>query len=379
MRIVLGFVSRRLGFGVSSVKRMLRRLVTERKLVLSFACIATVAGQIVLAIVVAPESRGQPAVIAPSRPAVVSQLQQSASAPAESAQPAPGSKPKFDVASVKPCARADDTPAQSRGGGGASVGGMEDSPGRLRVNCMTVLQLVENAYTVFGSALPVNNGSILHTAARVRGGPAWVQSDRYAIEAKTSDPSATGSTMGRTRADFILMGSMLQSLLEDRFQLKIHVETEQIPMYALTIAKSGLKLKPAEEGSCTPLQAGRGGMRRIGLDDKPYCNWFGRGINGPNRTLFGDGTFSKLAQALGLDRLVVDQTGITTAFNIRMEYAADESTPCNDPRCATDPTSDIPGGLTIFTALERLGLKLEPIKGSRGYLVIDHVERPSEN
>jgi uncharacterized protein (TIGR03435 family) len=107
--------------------------------------------------------------------------------------------------------------------------------------------------------------------------------------------------------------------------------------------------------------------------------------HGPNRTVLAGGVpFSRLADFLGnfvMDRHVIDKTGITEKFNINIEYAPDERTPCVGPPgiCQVDPDSDIPLGASIFTALEQLGLKLESTKGPHGYIMVDRVERPSEN
>jgi uncharacterized protein (TIGR03435 family) len=86
---------------------------------------------------------------------------------------------------------------------------------------------------------------------RVRGGPAWVYSDRYTINDETSDRAAAGPTGGPT-PDTSLLGPMPRLLLEDRFQLKTHRDTEEVGMYSLTVAKGGLKIKPMEEGDCVP-------------------------------------------------------------------------------------------------------------------------------
>lgn len=162
-------------------------------------------------------------------------------------------------------------------------------------------------------------------------------------------------------------------------------------MYALTVAKGGFRLKPMKDGDCTePLHVAGGGtiMNRgpIGFDDKPYCHWFGWPSRGPNRSLVaGSATIDRLAAELGLivlDRQVFDRTGITGEYNIRLEYAPDENTPCFGPAqmCAVDANSDIPAGANIFTAIEQqLGLKLEQIKGPKEHIVVDHVEPPSEN
>jgi uncharacterized protein (TIGR03435 family) len=322
---------------------------------------------------------------------------------APAAQPAPAPKPKFDAASIKPCQPGD---GPGRGGGGdmgknggvnpdvpEGIGGyFRASPGRLDVTCGSILTMVSFAYVGHGSPLLNNPGGPMREAEEIQGVPKWALAARYTIHAETDDPAANGPTQnppgqrgGPPPAATLLYGPMLQGLLEDRFQLKIHRETTQVAMYALTVAKGGLKLKPIQAEDCTQLEPGQG-MKPIGADDKPYCGWVGWPIHGPNRTLVGGGiTLARLAHELGaliLDRNVMDHTAISGIYNIRLEYAPDDHTRCFGPAqmCAVDPNSDIPPGATIFSALEQqLGLKLEPIKGPREHIVIDSVERPSEN
>jgi uncharacterized protein (TIGR03435 family) len=273
------------------------------------------------------------------------------------------------------------------------VGGyFRASPGRLDVTCGSLLTMVSFAYVGHGSPLLNNPGGPMREAEGIQGVPKWALAARYTIHAETDDPAANGPTQnppgqrgGPPPAATLLYGPMLQGLLEDRFQLKIHRETAEVPMYALTVAKGGLKLKPIKAEDCTSLEPGQG-MKPIGADDKPYCGWVGWPIHGPNRTLVGGGiTLARLARELGvliLDRNVMDHTGISGIYNIRLEYAPDENTRCFGPAqfCTVDPNSDIPPGAMIFSALEQqLGLKLEPIKGPREHIVIDSVERPSEN
>ena len=90
------------------------------------------------------------------------------------------------------------------------------------------------------------------------------------------------------------------------------------------------------------------------------CTWTGWGVNGPNRTLIAGGLpLSRLAEDLGeliMDRNVLDKTGVTGVFNIRLEYAPDETTPAKIPsRDPVDLSSDIPRAATIFTATSRNG------------------------
>ena len=347
-------------------------------------------------------------VSAPEPPVQLAQVQApqvrvKAPAAQPAAQPALAPKPKFDAASIKPCQPGD---GPGRGGGGdmgknggvnpdlpEGIGGyFRASPGRLDVTCGSILTMVSFAYVGHGSPLLNNTGGPMREAEEIQGVPKWALAARYTVHAETDDPAANGPTQnppgqrgGPPPAATLLYGPMLQGLLEDRFQLKIHRETTQVPMYALTVAKGGLKLKPILAEDCTQLEPGQG-MKPIGADDKPYCGWVGWPIHGPNRTLVGGGiTLARLARELGvliLDRNVMDHTGISGLYNIRLEYAPDENTRCFGPAqfCAVDPNSDIPPGATIFSALEQqLGLKLEPIKGPREHIVIDSVERPSEN
>jgi uncharacterized protein (TIGR03435 family) len=312
------------------------------------------------------------------------------------AQPAQTPRPKFDAASIRPCQATD---SGGRGGGKAGanpgfnpnmpegVGGyFGRSPGRLDVTCASVLTMINVAYVEHDSPLLNNPAMPTGSGDVIKGLPQWTLSARYTIHAETEDPAANGPTTGfQDTSTRLLFGVMLQTLLEDRFQLKLHRVTEQSPMYALTVAKGGLKMKPLKDGDCTPLEQGRG-MKRIGANDKPYCGWVGWPINGPNRTLVGGGiSMERLAHELGaliLDKNVIDRTGLAGDYILRLEYAPDEKTRCFGPpaMCAVDPGSDIPPAANIFTAMEQqLGLKLEPIKGPKEHIVIDHVERPSEN
>jgi uncharacterized protein (TIGR03435 family) len=231
-----------------------------------------------------------------------------------------------------------------------------------------------------------------------RGGPAWARSDRYTIEASTNDPVANGPTgAGDTPADKVLK-SMLQALLEDRFHLRARRETEEIPMYALTVAKSGLKLKRTEAGACTePDPAAPPHVPAPA--EKPECHSISNGKNGPNATNGWNSpnmafdyigvSLSEFAAQIGanLDHRVIDKTGVTDLFSFYLEFARDENAPGPNlpdgaPMFVPPPTAPtgVPPGPSVFAALEQqLGLKLEPIKGPREFIVIDHVERPSEN
>jgi uncharacterized protein (TIGR03435 family) len=221
---------------------------------------------------------------------------------------------------------------------------------------------------------------------RVRGGPDWIRNERYTIEAVASG-TPDAATMG---------GPMLRGLLERRFKLKTHVETEQTNAFNLVVAPGGLKIKPVASGACdVPVGPPGGvllngiprGMERSFADvrrgQKPTCGVWG-GVNGPNWvSVAGEATLAQLTQMLrGLLTAgvgVTDKTGITDKFNWDLEYVLDG----NVPRSRATRVADAAGiarAPTIFDALEeQIGVRLEPIQVPRGYLVIDAIERPGPN
>ena len=311
--------------------------------------------------------------------------------------PAATAVPQFEEASIRPCDlnSLPPVPEGSRGGGANSF---QMTPGRTHALCMTLATLIRTAYNYSpaeieilmgrgaGSrGLALNNvyGLGVEDGVRVRGGPDWVRKDRYTIEAVAQGPSDAAT----------MQGPMLRELLERRFQLKIHTETEQVPAFALVVAKGGIKIKPMQEAECEPLPPRTPGVpnlvrphsfAEVRRGAKPSCGTFGAARNGPNSVLVAGGsTLSSLALLGGsLGAQVLDKTGITDKFNFILEFAVDENTRGGvipPPLSDTEP-SDIPLGPTIFTALEQqLGLRLEPTKAPREFVVIDRVEKPSPN
>ncbi len=205
---------------------------------------------------------------------------------------------------------------------------------------------------------------------QVLGGPGWIDSDRYDIVAK-----AEGNPPREQ-----LYGPMLRALLEDRFQLKVHRETKEAPVYLLTIAKGGAKLQRAKEGGCVstdinhPLPQPAPGQPRLRA-----C---GSGVTGLDGTLDLYGaTMAGLSTQLGirLDRDVIDKTGIVGMFDIHLEVSRADLLPraVAGGEAGQADLSDSTGP-SIFTALQQqLGLKLESGKGPVEFLVIDRIEKPS--
>jgi uncharacterized protein (TIGR03435 family) len=241
---------------------------------------------------------------------------------------------------------------------GAKSSLLKTSNGRLDATNVIPLLLIQDAYGVQSFYIS---------------GPFWVSSERYDIHA-TGPISATSADMM----------PMLQALLADRFNLKVHRETKEGSLYMLSVAKGGLKVPLLKDGSCIPgppdWSSGPPPANR-----KPMCGAIIPGGSSTTRTMEAVGTTTKaLARTLALilGRSVVDRTGITTPLDaLRLEYSLDNNSSSlggpNDANGTAPPASVAP---SIFTALqEQIGLKLESGKGPIEGLVIDHIERPSGN
>src|SRR5215831_2610945 len=163
---------------------------------------------------------------------------------------------------------------------------------------------------------------------------------------------------------------MLRLLLEERFQLKTHREREEVPMYSLTVAKGGLKMKPMEEGGCAAFDPAKNRPRDTPPGGKPWCIQ-GAGFAGSDWTLNGAGQpISNLAAMLTTvtGRNVFDKTGVSGLFNYSLRFAHDDTTPGEYPLGMPSPVPQaaVPAGPSVFTVLEeQLGLKLVPDKGPR--------------
>lgn len=282
-------------------------------------------------------------------------------------------KQKFEVASVKPC---QDEPASPTGARTGGPGLSNASPGRINIPCATVEALINTAYIRYGERLLNDAGNRVGDYKRIAGGPSWTRSDKYTIEAR-----AEGTPDAK-----VMLGPMLQSLLEDRFQLKVHRETEERPMYAMTVAKGGLKIRPNGPDGCKPHSTDGPGSQdpakhvaAMLAGETPTCGMMTMATDaGLRRWIIGGTTLESFATTLSgaMDRRVLDRTGITDQFNIRLAFAPDEHTPAPVARPPVNPPDA--AGPSIFEALDQqLGLKLEPTKGQAGFLVIDRVERPS--
>lgn len=252
---------------------------------------------------------------------------------------------EFEVVSVRAC----DPNAVTPGGGRSGWAGAA-SPGRLRLVCQSAYVLVHLAYSVYENGRfnpPATYPTIEWPKAFERLG-----SEVFTIEAKTEGTPAVAA----------MRGPMLQRVLEDRFKLKVHYETREMPIYELVVAKSGLKMKPFKPGGCVPYDPDP--LHPPLEPDQRRCeNSTSNDANG-NWVLNAEAmTLDDLAHGRihGYDprRPVVNKTGITGLFTFRLAQG---------------------DGDDIVPALKsQLGLELRPAKGPQRFLVIDHIERPSPN
>ena len=228
-------------------------------------------------------------------------------------------------------------------------------PGRLSAVNVTLRMLIRNAY--------------LFQDFRMSGGPGWLDSDKFDVEAT----AGTSVTIDQIR-------SMERTLLEDRFGLKTHVETRELPIYVLSVArrdgKLGDQIKPTGT-ECMPLPVPAGappppppppGPSPGGAQQCPSIlaagNFSGRKL-----------TVTRMATALSqfVNREVVDRTNLSGEFDFNLRWLPDQPAAPGAPQWPIDAAAP-----SLFTALqEQLGLKLEPSRAPVEVLVIDGAEKPT--
>jgi uncharacterized protein (TIGR03435 family) len=267
----------------------------------------------------------------------------------------PPTQPRFEVASVKPTANHGPDDGRfammreiMRNNRQPGMIPMED-PGRIRLDNWALLDLIAAAYRVRANQVS---------------GPSWLADQGFDIEAKTPERSQKEQLNG-----------MLQSLLEERFGLKVHRDSQTKPGFALVAGKSGPKLEPAEP----PPAAGLTGQaqqaeRQKQLQERSDAlqkrmqesRENGTPLEGFRRARWQSITTERLAGALVqfAEGPVVDETGLQGNYSVTIE---------------TWKNPDVPGG-TIFEAVEKLGLKLEARKITLDTIVVDHISKlPTAN
>jgi uncharacterized protein (TIGR03435 family) len=271
------------------------------------------------------------------------------------------SEPAFEVASVKaspPIGPAGVSMIGFEGGPGTS------DPGRIASYYTTLKMLIMKAYDV--KSFQVS-------------GPAWLDTEMFDVVAKVP-PGATQAQVS----------AMLRTLLIERFKLEVHREKKDIPVYALTVAKEGAKLKASDGPPAPPaeeLSESRSGptigkdgfpvLRPGALAAGPITNF----RKGQARMQAANAGIQALADALSgqLDRLVVDETGLSGKYDWSLYWTPDRQGGLVSPLLR--PPEPGEGGVNLPGALhQQLGLRLEPKKAPVDTIVVDHMEKsPAAN
>ncbi|HEX9200487.1 MAG TPA: TIGR03435 family protein [Acidobacteriaceae bacterium] len=260
--------------------------------------------------------------------------------------------PSFEVASVRP-----------------------SSPGEMRTRLVQSDRFLAKALSMKDL---ISYAYGINYDAQLSGGPGWVKLDQFTIDAKPDETEAATLTKASRDDRDEQIRLMVQGLLADRFHLKVHIETRDLPVYALVVAKGGLKC--AKDSSPSVLSDGV----------RPRYGWASAPPPPPPPPGYVPPTpeeVKSLAQQplhlrtkgwpfwllvtmlshqpeLG-GRMVVDRTGLDGSYDCEASWSRENSEG---------------NGASLFTAIqEQMGLKLEPEKGPVEVLVIDHIEKPSEN
>lgn len=253
---------------------------------------------------------------------------------------APPKLPAFAVTSVKPNPKA---PGWR----------LSPSPDGWSGKGVSLLTLIQQAY-------------LLVEPGRIEGIPQWADSNRFDIEIKLDEVEAAAFQ----KLSYDQKLPLLQALLADRFKLTAHYESRTMPIFELTLAKGGLRMKETAPDELSP-----GMSKEFAHVSRARSGEF-EAVNMTVAQLISHLTF-------WAGRNVVDKTGLTSRYDIKLAWSPDSDlgpghSASNDGQSPLTPPA--PAGPSIFTAVqEQLGLKLEPDKGPVQVLVIDHVEEPAPN
>jgi uncharacterized protein (TIGR03435 family) len=229
-------------------------------------------------------------------------------------------------------------------------------------------------FGIFQWAYPLPNQRGLLRGDQIEGAPAWLD-EPYDVVAKVEQADVVDWQKPEMRQT--MLRAMLQAMLAERCKVVAHYGSKEAPVYELVVAKAGPKFKPAETTDTAELRRKHpeGGIMRGSIT---------MALQGPSQTQYFAISMSILANTMLsslVDRPVVDKTGLTGYYDLALPSAALRRSPPPPPPGTSQPLDSASSPLdeSIFAALEGLGLRLQSAKGRVETLVIDHVERPSEN
>ena len=259
--------------------------------------------------------------------------------------------PAFDVATIKP----------AEAGKPVIMTGIINTPNGIDAEYVTLPFLIRFAYGWM--KFPLDD--------QVIGAPDWAKSQQYNILAKMSDEDAAAYQKLSPEEQRKRTELMLQALLAERFKLKIHTGTKQAPDYELVVARNGLKLKPVADDDPGTIKDRNGQTMKGSM-----VQFLGEG-----KLIVQQYTMEQFANFLTQQRgepgrWVVDKTGLTGKYSFTLNWLPNRSM-VPGAGSAAAPGDD---ARSLFTILqEDLGLRLQPSTGTTETLILDHIERPTEN
>jgi len=261
----------------------------------------------------------------------------------------PAAPVTFSVASVKP---------NKSGERAANID--DEKPGAFAATNVWLRLLITYAYEIKGNQL--------------ESAPDWTRAERFDIAARL-DPAPAGTSASESQR----MRLALRTLLAERFNLAVRRETRDVPMWALVLARADGRLGPLlkrSSGDCSP--EGLKTREAAGQSGAPLSGVCGLQVN-TGRLRFGGYPMSEFARRFSPSgRSVIDRTGLTGNWEFELTYTPDQPAPGRDTSVTSVNDPNAPHALP--TALvEQLGLTLEPTNGSVDVLVVQRVERPTEN
>ncbi len=276
---------------------------------------------------------------------------QSTSSPVASVATAATATPyAFEVVSI----RRDGSEAQGDFGGPSADG--------YRMTNSSLALVINTAY------VPLTPGSAFYSPGQIKGLPGWANTETYDIDARISEE--VHAAWQNHAEQKIMLRSMLQSMLVQRCKLAVHREVKEAPVYSLVVGNSGIKFKETDPTAEPPsgqklpwggvLVSSREAMRMYGASMASLASLLSNIVSGMGQ----------------FDATVQDKTGLTGRYDFVIKF------PPIEPPGQADAQSSLPASdpsSVAFIAAAALGLKLEKSRGQVETLVIDHIERPSEN
>lgn len=274
----------------------------------------------------------------------------------------PSSVPRFEVASVKPCPerRSEPLPGERKGDA------RQSSPDRLHLTCQTLMSIIQWAYVNYANARFEPLASV-----PISGGPAWINTEQFQIDAKADGPQSSG----------MMNGPMLRALLEERFGLVIRRDVKETPVYALVVAKGAALRISRSTRNCVVSDPERPLRIEPGKPFPALCGGSRVTDKGFDAVAVSMARFAEVVSDYA-DKKVIDRTGLSGEFDIHLNLSASElghpPTGANDEeaKLARDPAQVF---AKVRAELRRLGLNIEAATAPAEALFIEKAEKPSDN